>query len=799
MDGELKISVAPSRKALKWKTKTLTWEALTEKLKAVIRTPETQEEYRTMPKPERDEIKDVGGFVGGTLKGGRRKITSVLERNLITLDLDNVPAGADPWQTVSLIMGCAAVLYSTHSHTDLAPRLRLVIPMKRPAKPDEYEAVARRVAGDIGIDLCDDTTFEPHRLMYWPSAPSDGPFRFELQDGPWLDPDEYLARYSDWRDPLQWPVSSRKQEDIGRLAKKQGDPLAKQGIVGAFCRAFSIEDAIETFLQDVYVKGVGGRYTYTKGSTAGGLVLYENGKFAYSHHSTDPAGGKLCNAFDLVRIHLYGELDEDTAPETAAQHRPSFKAMADLAVRNEAVLDELKADQLDYIAQLFPDDEDETNDWVYLLELNTKTGKPAATIDNVYLILTHDPRLKNSYYWDEFKERPIVSGDLPWEKLSDRASDSWLDTDDAGLRHVLEKEYRIDSALKIKDAVDLAINSRKVHPVREYLRGLSWDGVKRADSLFIDYLGADDNKYTRAVTRKALLGAAARILRPGCKHDHMLVLIGPQGCRKSTTLAKLGREWFSDSLYTMSGKDAYEQLQGSWIIEIAEMAATRKAEVEAIKQFVSKQEDTYRAAYARRTQTHPRQCAFFGTTNDEEFLRDMTGARRFWPVVVTEIGKEKGDLLTGDTVDQIWAEIVEAYDSGEQWYLDAETEELARKVQAEHTEINGKLPVIEQFLERLLPDGWNNYTIEERLMYWSGDFGVGDTGKNKRMRVCGLEVWTELFKGSVKDYTQTQARELTNLMKMLPGWRFSTSVDCGKPYGRQRGFVRTLPKGETHD
>ena len=116
----------------------------------------------------------------------------------------------------------------------------------------------------------------------------------------------------------------------------------------------------------------------------------------------------------------------------------------------------------------------------------------------------------------------------------------------------------------------------------------------------------------------------------------MLVLIGPQGCRKSTTLKKLGKEWFSDSLYTMSGKDAYEQLQGFWIIELSEMAATRKAEVEQIKQFVSKQEDNYRAAYARRTQCHPRQCAFFGTTNDEEFLRDPTGARRFWPVVVTD-------------------------------------------------------------------------------------------------------------------------------------------------------------------
>ena len=383
-----------------------------------------------------------------------------------------------------------------------------------------------------------------------------------------------------------------------------------------------------------------------------------------------------------------------------------------------------------------------------------------------------------------------MCGALPWDTSSHRVSASWLDTDDAGLRWLLERDYKIDSAPKVRDAVDLAIDSNKIHPVRDYLHSLEWDGQPRAEMLFIDYLGAEDSRYTRAVTRKALIGAVARILRPGCKHDHMLVLVGPQGCRKSTTLAKLGKQWFSDSLYTMTGKDAYEQLQGNWIIELAEMAATRKAEIEQIKQFVSKQEDTYRAAYARRTQSHPRQCAFFGTTNDDEFLRDPTGARRFWPVTVTKAGCVNGDKLTPEIVDQIWAEVVTYYDNGETWYLDNEVEEIARKVQSEHTETNGKLGLIENFIETLLPAGWDTWDLDRRLMFWSGGFGPEQKGTMRRTRVCALEIWQELFKGDPKNYTTQHAREITGLLKSLPEWSMTTATNCGALYGRQRGFIR---------
>ena len=319
------------------------WSEFVDKLGRVTRTQETQQEYFRMPKEERDNAKDVGGFVGGTLKGGRRKIDAVLQRRLITLDMDSITAGEDPWPTVVLILGLrCGTLQHAQSYGEKLRGFALCFFSRGLCLLRRMQAIARRIAGDIGIDMCDDTTYEPHRLMYWASASSDGEFRYEVQDGPWLDADEQPARYADWKDPTQWPVSSRKSGTIRRLADKQGDPTAKDGIVGAFCRTYSVEDAIEAFLPDVSIKGENGRYTYKGGSTSGSLVIYEDGRFAYSHHSTDPTCGKLCNAFDLVRIHMFGKDDEGKPANTAANNLPSYKNMCKWIETNcESVMKEL--------------------------------------------------------------------------------------------------------------------------------------------------------------------------------------------------------------------------------------------------------------------------------------------------------------------------------------------------------------------------------------------------------------------------------------------------------------------------
>ena len=191
-DGELEIAIGKSRKETSWKNTTTTWSALVEKLSQTHRTVETVAEYKAATVARQAELKDVGGFVAGNIHGGRRKADSVTSRSALTLDLDFAKPGF--WNNFSVLYDCAALVYSTHKHTAKSPRLRLVIPLNRPVYTDEYTAIARKVASSLGINDFDDTTFEPSRLMYWPSTSSDGEYEFHYTDGEWLDADEVLAQ-----------------------------------------------------------------------------------------------------------------------------------------------------------------------------------------------------------------------------------------------------------------------------------------------------------------------------------------------------------------------------------------------------------------------------------------------------------------------------------------------------------------------------------------------------------------------------------------------------------------------------
>ena len=224
----------------------------------------------------------------------------------------------------------------------------------------------------------------------------------------------------------------------------------------------------------------------------------------------------------------------------------------------------------------------------------------------------------------------------------------------------VDSHYGTFSARNYDIAVAKVTDDRSYHPIREFIENLpEWDKVPRVDTLLIDYLGADDNEYVRAVTRKTLCAAIKRVLYPGCKFDSMLVLNGPQGVGKSTLIAKLAGEWFSDSLNLGDTKDktAAEKLQGYWILEIGELAGLKKAEVETLRSFLSRQNDIYRAAFGKRATPHLRQCVFFGTTNAESgYLRDTTGNRRFWPVKTPGTGIKHSWDLTPELICQIWAE-----------------------------------------------------------------------------------------------------------------------------------------------
>lgn len=797
-DGQISLATGASKTSKHWKNKSMMYSALVEKLGQTTRTPETYAEYKKMSKTDRDRIKDVGGFVGGSLKEGRRKAENVQNRTLLTLDLDYV--SGDVWESIELLFDFAVIMYSTHTHAPDNQRLRLLIPISRPVLPDEYQAMARMVANDLGIDQFDDTTYEPCRLMYWPSTSSDGEYVFKVQDLPWLDADEVLSRYTfGWQDVSYWPESSRARAKLNKAIQKQEDPLTKKGIIGAFCRTYSISEAITEFLSDVYVPGADEtRYTYAEGSTSGGVVVYDD-KFSYSHHGTDPASCILCNAFDLIRIHKFGELDDEAKEDTPANRMPSFTKMTEFAANDKNVLVTIGQEKMMSAQEEFDavsEDEEYDTEWLSELEY-TEQGKLRSTISNFSLIIENEPLLKDRIAFNEFSNRANVIGQLPWRAKGNLQD--WTDTDDSGLREFIEKHYEISSTAKCADALALSFEKHRFHPIKDYLNSLEWDGEKRVDTLLIDYLGAEDTSYVKTVTRKVLVAAVSRVFNPGCKFDNMLILSGKQGVGKSTIIKKLGKDWYSDSLSTVSGKDAYEQLQGVWILEMAEMMATKKADIEATKHFLSKQEDIYRVAYGRRTSRFPRQCIFIGTSNEHEFLRDKTGNRRFWPVDIYEhepvkdvfsLSKDKVHL--DDEVDQIWAEALQLYKNKEPLYLSADEEHEAKKQQDEHSEESAKAGLIEEYLNKPITENWYQLSINDRRLYiQGGDFGEDPNGEIKRTKTCVMEIWCELFNGDPKQLTPLVSREINEILKGLHGWKqYDGRLRFGKIYGVQRAFIR---------
>lgn len=789
MDNIIIIATGHSRTSLNWKSEKMTWQNLAERLSSPTVTNETVAEYAKMSKSAQGAQKDVGGFVGGYIpKNGRRVRGAVKERYLITLDADS-PSEDFLFDLDMCLGGKEYVLYSTHSYTKENPRYRIIVPVDRAMSPDEFQAVSRRMADDIGIEMFDSSTHQAERLMYWPSCPKDAEYVYQHGEGDLVSVDAYLATYHDWRDTSFWPIS--KKESAVRLsdAHKQGNPLEKKGLLGAFCRCYSITEAIAKFLPDVYTTTqVEGRYTYAAGSTVGGLVIYDNDTFAYSNHATDPVGGKLVNAFDLVRLHKFGDLDKDGSLKITEQ--PSYKAMIEFANEDGAaaiLLDKERMQDMD-----FDDIEEEDVDFLSKLK-RTKQGIPESDVYNCLLILECDPELKGKVGLDEFAHRLTVLGDLPWRTKN--SSLYWTDTDDACLRNYFATKFRIKGKGIIDDALQEVTQDNKFHPVRDYLQGIKWDGECRVDELFIKYLGAEDTPYVRAATRKWLCGAVARVMHPGIKFDTAIVLYGSQGLGKSLILEKLGKSWFNNSLVDIKTKDTMEQIQGSWVIELGELAPTFKNENEIVKAFISRASDRFRSPYGRRTEEYPRQCVFAGSTNNLMFLKDRTGNRRFWPITGDKDRKTANSWdITDEEIDQIWAEAFYYWLEGESLVLEGAVAEEAMRVQMSHTEGGELMGLIEEYLSMRLPADWENYELHERREYIREYDETEASGFRLRERVCPLEIWCELLEGDRKNLLNAKAREIMDVLQAIPGWIPYTNgtgkVRFGKLYGPQRAFIR---------
>lgn len=788
-DELLTISTGSSRKTKIWKSKKISWSKFIQRLSNTKRTNETQAQYFRLGKERQDEIKDVGGFVGGELKDGRRTALNVINRQLITLDADF--AEKNLWEKIQSDFDNAACVYSTHKHTKENPRLRIIIPLDRPVSPDEFQAIGRKIAEKFGIDNFDDTTYQPHRLMYFPSTSSDAEFYFQWQDGEFLSADSILAEYDDWQDVSTWARSTRSKEIVQREIKKAEDPLKKSGLIGAFCRSYTIQEVIEKYLPDVYEEVNQNRFTFKAGTSAGGAIVFED-KFLYSFHATDPCSLILCNAFDLVRIHKFGELDEGKEKKEIVS-LPSYSKMLDLCSKDEKVKILLTEEAMKDFDDLGEEKQDMS--WSSKLERNSKTGKILATRSNIRVILENDARLKNKFGYDLFSQRIVILQPLFWRSKDDN-SEFWADGDDSQLRYYLETYYNIDNKSKIDDEILNVANNNSFHRVKDYLRGLSWDGTPRMDKIFVKYLGAKDSLYTRTVTRKSLIAAVARVMKPGIKFDNMIVLEGAQGIGKSFLLSKLGKDWFSDSLTDLRNKDAFESLRGYWILEMAEMLTAKKSDSETVKFFISKQVDNFRVSFGKRTQDFPRQCIFFGTTNNKFFLRDRTGNRRFFPIACSYERREQNIFLDKNIdseIDQIWAEAYTAWKNDESIWIGYEMEQVAKKIQEQHTEENPLVGTIEEFLEKEIPANWYERDLQRRIEYIrnNGDFDEESQKTFKRNKICTSEIWLELLGGDVKKLTPYESKNIVESLLSLTEWEPSQEkLFFGKAYGRQKAFIR---------
>lgn len=787
---QLIITTANTRKATTWVRSTIDCASLVQRLSVPVRGTETYDAYTRLPKAKQDELKDVGGFVGGAFSGTRRKATEMVSRSLITLDMDAV----DPGQTDEVLcrvdgMGCFAIVYSTRKHAPFSPRLRVVFPLDVDCTPDEYGAIARKAASMIGIEWCDPTTFEASRLMYWPNVCSDSEYIFWWCDKPFMCKDGMLGLYDDWRDTTKWPVVPGHEDIQRKKVDKAQNPTEKNGVVGAFCKTYSITRALEELIPGTYTPtDVQDRYTFSAAATFGGALVYDD-MFLYSHHASDPVCNQLVNAFDLVRIHKYGDLDDYAKPGTPVSRMPSYTAMIDEANKLPDVK-HLVLSELTSAAEVFGAVTDDSSDeWKTLLETD-RSLRPENTINNAIVILQNDERLKGRIVTDVFAGVGLVTGKLPWSKSE--MLRRWVDADDAGLRWFMEHQYFIKHRGNIADALSIVGQENEINRVRDYLNGLRWDGEPRLDTALIDYLGAEDNNYTRAVLRKTMCAACARAVFGGIKFDTMPILVGPQGIGKSTFLGALGREWFTDSLTSFEGKDAAELIQGKWIVEVGELSALWNREINAIKQFLSKVNDDYRGAYERRSTEHPRRCVFIGTTNSDEFLRDMTGNRRFWPVDLMQQPPTKSVFkdLEGE-IDQLWAEAYVRYQLAEPLFMNVSENALAVEAQERHQVDDGTIGQIVEFLDKQIPENWYTLDLTQQRAFMSGtSSGIAEDTLVARDRVCAREIFDLAFGGNGRYYDGRELKRIRDIMHAMPGWSKLRHPSRFGEWGVQRGYAR---------
>lgn len=713
-DRQIIISAGNNRWAKSWPAQTLLLSELYEKLRVPVRSTESLAEYLGYAKGQQDNLKDVGGYVAGALTGPRRKGHNVAGRDVVTLDLDNIqPGGADDVLRRLEGLGCGYCVYSTRKHMPSAPRLRVLLPLDRTVTVDEYEPLARRMAEYIGIELADPTTFQASRLMYWPSCCADGEYTYNYADKLMLFADGLLATFTDWRDITEWPQVPGTQSPV-RMAAKQGDPEDKKGVVGAFCRTYDVPAAMDTFLQGIYepADNMPDRYTFTGGSTTGGAVIHDGGKFLYSHHATDPCSGKLVNSFDLVRLHKFGDLDDEAEARTLTHQLPSYKAMIDFAKSDTIVAALVAQENGEKILQAFGTvDLDENPDEELARYLGSLKGEVMTTamVRNLLALL----HIK------------IKLNEITWQVEVEGYPKEWSRANAENLMPVKLLDHLRLAGVKgtakgtVCDCLDVIAEENRFNPVLNMLHATSWDGVDRLRDVY--GIWGVTEPFSMTLIRKWLIQCVAMACNDELSPqgaDGVLVPQGPQGIGKTSALRELvplPRMFKEGARLDMKEKDTFMQALNCWICELGELDRTTVRDSAGLKAFLTQDLDEYRTPYARKSVQRPRRTSFCGTVNPEDYLVDETGNRRFWTVPLNRVDLPRLFALTYDWKCQLWAQVYVIYIENPQGFrLSGDDRERLENVNTGHTKaLDFELELRDQLDHSLPFEKWGEFTAAE--------------------------------------------------------------------------------------
>ena len=748
------ISIGSDRHCTKWLNKKVTWPEFCELMKSNTRiTNESSSEYKRMSKDEQGKIKDVGGFVGGWVKAGRRLKGNIHKRRFLCLDLDNGPKVEDIKDLLEEL-DFDWLMHSTHKHTSGDNRIRIIIPTDREVNPDEFEFISRELSELLGFETIDCTCFQIERLMFWCSAPKDitpiltwvddlGPLRVEE----WIDKDRIHDR-STWKYGPQ-EVSESKIPS----GKEKADPLSKPGLIGAFCRAWPISRVLDEIFPGEY-EGGNGRYTLKAGSTFGGVCVYDD-KFYYSYHQTDELGLQLVNAYDLVLEKKYGGKKQ-------ACHAWMTK---EDSVKLELNKEEFKG---------------EFKDWMSSLERNRK-GECVDSYGNMLTILENEYDL----WFDEFGRKMMLG------------NESLNDTDLINIHIMLERKYDMRVAkVKMENGVAARCMERVRHPIKEYLEGLVWDGKSRIDTILEDCYGVEMTNYHKVIMRKYLVACVKRIYHPGCKFDNALTFVGKEYVGKSSFGRVLaGDDWFSDdlSLYDMKDKTAAEKLAGNWIMEIPEMqgGGRGKVDINCVTSFLSRQEENYRAPFGKIPLKRKRETCFIASTNElEGFLKKTTGNRRYWIIDLSSATKILNQDLLRENRDQIWAEAKHFMKNENLWIDDLEVQKVTKKLQNQFMENSLDISIIQEYLDVKLPKDFNSMDIYSRRLYIQNAMGYAYcedkyTNLVERDSVCVSEVWYELYGNELQKKRRRDSTDIVISLQKL-GWKATDQRSPIVAYGRPK-------------